>query len=159
MDSSKINNNTDTKNRFYGFFQTIFTYYWQTIIFFMLLVIILLLLKYAHNNLNFPESKMIINWFAIIVIGNLLITYSIIMIYQQVKNQPGYEGPSGLQGPLGSQGGSDVCSYCNKKEEGMEPVNELVAPPQPVLPGEVIATPSVRETYFKNRRQIPSNAA
>ena len=53
----------EEKNKFYGFFQTIVANYWYTIIFILLIVLLLITLKYAQNNLNFPESKMILNWF------------------------------------------------------------------------------------------------
>ena len=128
----------EKKNKFYGFFQTVIINYWQTILFIFLIVILLVTLKYAQDRLDFPESKMVLNWFGLIVIGNLLITYFILIIYQQVKNQPGFVGSSGYQGPIGNQGYSDYCEVCKEKLDIMEHEYEVVAPPQPLMPEKII---------------------
>jgi hypothetical protein len=135
------------KNKFYGFMEVFINNYWQTILFIFLIVILLIILKYSQDKLDFPESKMIINWFGIVMIGNLLITYSIIMIYQKVKNQPGFEGAPGYQGKIGSSGENDYCDTCNIKVNKMEQVYELTPPQQPLMPEKII----VEKTKAKPR--------
>lgn len=125
------------KERFYSFFQAIANNYWQTIIFIIIIVMLLLLLKYAQNKLDFPNSKMILNWFAMIVIFNLFITYSILMMYKQVKNQTGFQGAKGYQGPIGAQGYVDYCTGCTKKIDTFEQVYEETTKPQPILPEKI----------------------
>jgi hypothetical protein len=126
------------KNKFYGFMEVFINNYWQTILFILFIILLLIVLKYTQDKLDFPESKMVINWFGIIVIGNLLITYSIMMIYQKVKNQSGFEGAPGYQGKIGSQGNNDYCEMCKEKVDMMEPVYELTPPQQPLMPKEII---------------------
>ncbi len=133
-----MKNTNINKNKFYGFFEVFINNYWQTILFILLIVLLLITLKYTQDKLDFPESKMIINWFGIIVIGNLLITYSIMMIYQKVKNQPGFEGAPGYQGKIGSSGENDYCEVCKEKVNQMEQVYELTAPQQPLMPEKII---------------------
>ena len=65
---------------------------------------------------------------------NLLITYFILIIYQQVKNQPGFVGSVGYQGPIGRQGYSDYCGVCKEKLDIMEQEDEVLAPQQPLMP-------------------------
>ena len=134
----------EEKNKFYGFFQTIVANYWYTIIFILLIVLLLITLKYAQNNLNFPESKMILNWFGMIVIGNLLITYVILMMYKQVKSQKGDVGAPGYQGPIGTQGQTDYCATCEKKLDIMEQEYEVVSPSQPLLPKKIIIERTIK---------------
>jgi hypothetical protein len=143
--SEKKNNVNSRKNKFYGFIEVFINNYWQTILFILLIVLLLVTLKYVQDKLDFPESKMIINWFGIIVIGNLLITYSIMMIYQKVKNQPGIEGAPGYQGKIGSSGENDYCEVCKEKVNTMEQVYELTPPQQPLMPEKII----VKKTKVK----------
>lgn len=135
MDQTNI---YEGKNKFYGFFETIVANYWYTILFIIIIILLLITLQYAQNNLDFPESKMILNWFGIVVIGNLLITYVILMMYNQVKSQRGDVGAPGYQGPIGNQGQTDYCATCEKKLDIMEHEYEVVAPPQPLLPEKII---------------------
>jgi hypothetical protein len=126
------------KNKFYGFIEVFINNYWQTIVFILFIVLLMITLKYIQDKLDFPESKMVLNWFGIIVIGNLLITYSIMMIYQKVKNQPGFEGAPGYQGKIGSSGENDFCDVCNEKVDKMEQVYELTPPQQPLMPEKIV---------------------
>lgn len=126
------------KNKFYSFIEVFINNYWQTILFILLIVLLVISLKYIQDKLDFPESKMILNWFGIIVIGNLFITYSIFMIYQKVKNQPGYEGAPGYQGKIGTSGENDFCEVCNEKVDKMEQVYELTPPQQPLMPQKIV---------------------
>lgn len=135
MDQTDLNIN---QPKFYGFFETIIENYWNSLLFIFLVVMLLLTLKYAENNLNFPESKMILRWFAIVVMGNLLITFVVLMMYNQVKNQKGLVGAPGFQGPIGNQGQTDYCATCEKKLDIMEQEREVVAPPQPLLPEKIV---------------------
>jgi hypothetical protein len=157
MKNTNKNTNTNTnikKNKFYGFIEVFINNYWQTILFILLIVLLLIILKYSQDKLDFPESKMIINWFGIIMIGNLLITYSIMMIYQKVKNQTGFEGAPGYQGKIGSSGENDYCDVCNVKVNKMEQVYELTPPQQPLMPEKII----VEKTKVKPKRMKPFSA-
>jgi hypothetical protein len=141
MSTNKTKNTVDQikkQNQFYSYTGSFIANNWMAFIFLLLIILLLVVVKYAQDKLNFPESKLVLNWFAIIVVGNLMMTYSIIMIYQKVKNQQGFEGSPGYQGPIGDTGKSDFCGFCKPKENIMEPDYELVAPPQPVLPADII---------------------
>jgi hypothetical protein len=127
--------------KFYGFFQAITDNYLYSLFFIFLVIMLIITLKYAESNLDFPESKMILRWFAIIVMGNLLITYVVLMMYNQVKNQKGLLGGPGFQGPIGNQGKTDYCATCEKKLDVMEQEYEVLAPPQPLLPEKIIIEP------------------
>ena len=150
-DKMKNTNTNIKKNKFYGFIEVFINNYWQTILFILLIVLLLIILKYSQDKLDFPESKMIINWFGIIMIGNLLITYSIMMIYQKVKNQPGFEGAPGYQGKIGSSGENDYCDICNIKVNEMQQVYELTPPQQPLMPEKIV----VEQTKVKPKRMKP----
>ncbi len=126
------------QNQFYSYSGSFIKKYWLGFIFLLLIILLLIIVKYAQDKLNFPESKLVLNWFAIIVVCNLMITYAIIMIYQKVKNDQGFVGAPGYQGPVGDTGKSDFCGVCKAKENIMEPDYELVSPPQPVLPSEIV---------------------
>ncbi len=127
--------------KFYGFFEAIMDNYLYSLFFIFLVIMLIITLKYAETNLDFPESKMILRWFSIIVMGNLLITYVVLMMYNQVKNQKGLLGAPGFQGPIGNQGKTDYCATCEKKLDMMEQEYEVVAPPQPLLPEKIIIEP------------------
>jgi hypothetical protein len=149
--SDKIKNTSQNKNKFYGFIEVFINNYWQTILFILLIVLLLISLKFMQDKLDFPESKMIINWFGIIMISNLFITYSIFMIYQKVKNQPGFEGAPGYQGKIGGYGENDYCEVCKEKVNTMEQVYELTPPQQPLMPEKII----VEKTKVKPKKMKP----
>jgi uncharacterized membrane protein (DUF485 family) len=136
--SSNQTDEIKKQNQFYSYSGSFIKKYWIGLIFLLLIILLLVILKYAQDKLNFPESKMVLNWFGIIVVCNLMITYAIIMIYQKVKNEQGFVGAPGYQGPVGDTGKSDFCGVCKEKQNIMEPDYELVAPPQPILPAEIV---------------------
>jgi hypothetical protein len=144
------------KENFYGFFKTIADNYSQTIVFIIIIIGILVGLKYAQTKLDFPNSKMILNWFGIIVICNLFITYSILMTYQQVKNQRGFQGSAGYQGPIGSQGYIDYCTSCDKKIDTFEQVYEDTLKPQPLLPEKITVerTKALPKKFNKKKNNL-----
>jgi hypothetical protein len=132
---------TTKEVQYYGFIQTVTHNYWQTIIFIIIIIGLIFVIQYAQKRLNFPESKMIINWFGFIIIMNVLITYGTIMMYKQVKNQQGYSGAKGVQGPMGDQGRSEYCDQCTAP---IKTVEQLYAEPkikQPILPETIVAEP------------------
>ena len=126
------------QNQFNGFFYTIFNKYWQTLIFFVIITILIVGLQYVQKRLQFSESKMIINWFGILIIVNVIITYTTIIIYQQVKEQPGILGAPGVQGPTGDQGYSDYCATCNSPVQTFNQKPEEAPIKQPLLPDKII---------------------
>ncbi len=152
MDSE--NDTVVKQSNFYAFTSSLLINYWATFLFILIIILLLVILKYAQDKLDFPESKLILNWFGIVVIGNLFVTYSIIMTYQSVKNQQGFVGPSGYQGPIGDFGESDYCNQCKEKLDIMEPDYEMVSPPQPLMPNEII----VERTKVKPTK-MPVNPA
>jgi hypothetical protein len=148
------NDTVAKQSNFYAFTSSLLINYWATFLFILIIILLLVILKYAQDKLDFPESKLILNWFGIVVIGNLFVTYSIIMTYQSVKNQQGFVGPSGYQGPIGDFGESDYCNQCKEKLDIMEPDYEMVSPPQPLMPNEII----VERTKVKPTK-MPVNPA
>jgi hypothetical protein len=126
--------------KFNGFFETIFNKYWQTFFFIITICILIIGLQYIQKKLQFSESKMIINWFGFLIIINVILTYTTIIIYQQVQSQPGIPGAPGVQGPIGASGDDDSCNECNKKPKIFEQVylekEKLVK--QPLLPDKII---------------------
>jgi hypothetical protein len=133
---------TPKEIEYYGFLKTIGSNYGYTILFFFIIIGLIFVLQYAQKKLNFPESKMIVNWFGFIIIINVLITYGTIMMYQQVKNQKGYIGAKGVQGPIGEQGYNEFCDQCAKEIKIVQPLFAEPKIKQPILP-EVINTDSV----------------
>ncbi len=126
------------QNQFNGFFYTVFNKYWQTLIFGIIIIILIVGLQYVQKRLQFSESKMIINWFGILIIVNVIITYTTIIIYQQVKEQPGVPGAPGVQGPTGDQGYSDYCGTCNTAVQTFKQKPEEAPIKQPLLPDKII---------------------
>jgi hypothetical protein len=63
------------------------------------------------------------------------------IIYRQVKNQPGLPGPPGYQGQFGDQGYSQNCSICETEIKTMELPFEEPAIKQPVLPEKIDLKP------------------
>lgn len=139
------------KNEFNGFMYTIFNKYWQLLIFIIIIGVLIFGLQYVQKRLQFSESKMIINWFGFLIIINVIITYTTIIIYQQVKEQPGLPGAPGVQGPSGEQGYSDYCETCNKKIQTFEqePVIEPIK--QPILPDKIIVEHKPLKDKTKNK--------
>ena len=78
------------------------------------------------------------------------------MTYQQVKNQPGFEGSSGYQGPIGSQGYLDYCTSCDKKIDTFEQVYEDTLKPQPLLPEKITVerTKALPKNFNKNKNNL-----
>jgi hypothetical protein len=126
------------QNQFNGFFYTIFNKYWQTLIFIIIVSVLIFGLQYVQKKLQFSESKMIINWFGILIIVNVILTYTTIIIYQQVQEQPGMPGAPGVQGPTGDRGYSDYCASCQTKEQTFKQVPDENYIKQPILPEKII---------------------
>lgn len=122
-------------------FGTIGKYHWQSIVFVLILFGFVLGLRIASQKLNFPESRSILNWFGLIVLGNLLITYIIMITYRHVKSQKGFEGTMGHQGQQGDKGYTQNCGVCNQEIKTMEQPFEDVAIRQPVLPDKLNIKP------------------
>lgn len=129
---------TTKEAQFNGFLQMIFNKYWQTFFFLLIVCILIIGLQYVQKRLQFHESKMIINWFGILIIVNVIITYTTIIIYQQVKEQPGIPGAPGVQGPVGYNGEDDTCNECNKKPKVFEQVYSEEPINQPLLPDKIV---------------------
>ncbi len=122
------------QGEFMGFFYSAFKNYWYTLIFIFILTVLILGLRYIHNKLQYSETKLIINWFGILIIINVILTYVIIIVYRQVKVQPGIPGPRGVQGPVGDIGESDYCTQCNAKIPVNDPIYDDPPQKQPLLP-------------------------
>jgi hypothetical protein len=140
-EDSKILGGTEKEVQYYSFMQTITSSYGYTIFFILLIIGLIFLIQYAQKRLNFPESKMIVNWFGFIIIINVLITYGTIMMYKQVKNQKGYVGVKGVQGPVGDQGMSEYCDQCTAPIKTVEQVYAGPKVKQPILPDTIVAEP------------------
>jgi hypothetical protein len=141
------------QNQFNGFFYTVFNKYWQTLIFFVIIVVLIVGLQYVQKRLQFSESKMIINWFGILIIVNVIITYTTIIIYQQVKDQSGLPGAPGVQGPTGEQGYSDYCATCNKEVQTFKQKPEEAPIKQPILPDKIIVEHKPKKQKNKSQPQ------
>ncbi len=124
--------------QFNGFLQTMFNRYWQTFFFIVIICILVIGLQYIQKKLQFHESKIIINWFGFLIIINVIITYTTIIIYQQVKTQPGIPGAPGVQGPVGSTGEDDTCNECSEKPQVFQQVYTEEPVNQPLLPDKII---------------------
>ena len=122
------------QGEFMGFFYSAFKNYWYTLIFILILTVLILGLRYVHHKLQYSETKLIINWFGILIIVNVILTYVIIITYRQVKVQPGIPGPRGIQGPIGNIGDSDYCTQCSAKIPVNDPVYQDPPVKQPLLP-------------------------
>ena len=140
------------QNQFNGFIYTIFNKYWQTLIFIVIIGVLIFGLQYVQKRLQFSESKMIINWFGFLIIINVIITYTTIIIYQQVKEQPGLPGAPGVQGPTGDQGYSEYCTNCDLKMQTFNkvPIEEPIK--QPILPDKIIIEHKPIKEKMKNSK-------
>jgi hypothetical protein len=130
--------------KFEGFFKTIRKNYLYTILFFILIIGLVIGLQYAQKKLEFNESKMILGWFAFIIIANLIITYTNLIMYKQIKTTVGIQGPKGYDGPHGDQGAFDSCAQCGTKDVIFEQIYAEPGIAEPILP-EKIDTRSVAE--------------
>jgi hypothetical protein len=128
----------EKQNQFIGFFYIAFNKYWQTLIFIIVLSVLIFGFRYIHNKLQFSENKTIANWFGILIIVNVILTYIIIIIYQQVSEQPGIPGPAGVQGPQGNMGESSLCSKCNAQIPVYEQEYDETPVKQPLLPDKIV---------------------
>jgi hypothetical protein len=126
---------------YYGFLKTIASNYGYTILFLIIIVGLIFLIQYAQKKLNFPESKMIVNWFGFIIVINVIITYGTIMMYKQVKNQKGYIGSKGVHGPIGDQGSSEYCDQCASEIKTVQPIFAESKIKQPLLPETINTDP------------------
>ncbi len=129
------------QGEFIGFFQTSFNKYYQTIFFVILITILVLGLRYLHIRLQYSENKMIVNWFGLLIICNVILSYVIIIMYQQIQLSPGIPGPQGVQGPQGDSGENDYCTQCSTKVPVFQPKYEDPPPKQPSLPEKLIVEP------------------
>ena len=130
--------------KFDSFFLTIRKKYWHSILFIITIIGLIFGLQYAQKKLAFNESKMILGWFAFIIIANVIITYVNLIMYQQIKNKIGIQGPKGYQGPHGDQGVFDSCAQCGNKEVIFDQIYAEPGIAEPVLP-ERIDTRTVKE--------------
>ncbi len=132
---------TSKEIQYYGFLQTIASNYGYTILFIIIIGALIFLIQYAQKKLNFPESKMIVNWFGFIIVINVIITYGTIMMYKQVKNQKGYVGSKGVQGPNGDQGSNEYCTQCAEEIKTVQPIYAEPKIKQPLLPETINTDP------------------
>ena len=130
--------------KFEGFFKTVRKNYLYTILFFILIIGLVIGLQYAQKKLEFNESKMILGWFAFIIIANLIITYTNLIMYRQIKSKVGIQGPKGYDGPHGEQGTFDSCAQCGTKDVIFEQIYAEQGIAEPILP-EKIDTRSIAE--------------
>jgi len=126
---------------YYGFLKTLGSNYGYTILFLIIIASLIFLIQYAQKKLNFPESKMIVNWFGFIIVVNVMITYGTIMMYKQVKNQKGYIGSKGVQGAIGDQGRSEYCEQCATEIKTVQPIYAEPKIKQPLLPETINTDP------------------
>ncbi len=136
---------TSKEIQYYGFLQTIASNYGYTILFIIIIGALIFLIQYAQKKLNFPESKMIVNWFGFIIVINVIITYGTIMMYKQVKNQKGYVGIKGVQGPVGDQGMNVYCSQCAEEVKTVQPLYGGPKIKSPFLPETIVIEPEDEE--------------
>jgi hypothetical protein len=151
-----IKNNTKTKDdireeQFIGFFETILNNYKEAIIFVVIIILILLLMWYANSKLDFEESKMILNWFGIIVVINVILTYTILIISNQIKNQKGISGAKGYSGLMGKSGGNSYCSVCDKEVEQVGFIEKEKPIKMPLLPAEIIIPSRKKNSKSKTK--------
>lgn len=136
LDQDAINM-VQKEKQFIGFFSTIYSNYHITIGIFIIVCILVFGLRYLNKTLQFSENKLMINWFGILIIINIILTYVIIIIYRQVNTTLGIPGPPGVQGPIGNKGDDDYCSECNTKIPKFEPKYEGPPFKQPILPDTI----------------------
>lgn len=144
---------TKKEIEYYGFLQTITRNYGYTILFIFIIVGLVFLIQYAQKKLNFPESKMIVNWFGFIIVINVIITYGTIMMYKQVKNQKGYVGINGVQGPTGDQGMSEYCDQCATEIKTVQPIYAEPKIKQPILPETINVEPIGLDEEEENEKE------
>ncbi len=130
--------------KFDGFFKTVKKNYIYTILFFILIIGLVVGLQYAQKRLEFSESKMILGWFAFIIIANVIITYTNLTMNRQIKTQVGMQGPRGYEGPHGEQGVFNSCVECGTKNVIFEQIYAEPGIAEPILP-EKIDTRSIAE--------------
>ncbi len=123
--------------KFEGFFKTVQKNYLYTILFVIVIIVLVVCLQYAQKRLEFNESKMILGWFAFIIIANIIITYTNLIMYKQIKTKIGLPGPKGYDGPHGEQGSFDSCAQCGIKTPIFEQIYAEPGIAEPILPEKI----------------------
>jgi len=105
-------------------------------------ICIIILVVYAGQYINrystIEETKMIVQWFVLLIIINIVITTFILISYGTIKYKKGPRGPSGNRGPDGSQGRDGSCVMCTPALMGLKPIRPLnkVDRIDPMVPNE-----------------------
>lgn len=69
--------------------------------------------KYITEYSTNPDTKMIIKWFTLLIVINIVITTFIFISYTGIKFKQGPPGPKGKRGSDGSQGKDGTCIMCS----------------------------------------------
>lgn len=101
---------------------TIFLYIFITII--LSLGIVYLgnsIAQYTDNK----NVKMVINWFSLLAVLNVMVMMFIFASYNTLRFKPGPRGPSGPRGVIGSTGRDGSCVMCGPAINGLKPIRPL----------------------------------
>lgn len=74
------------------------------------------------------STKLVINWFIILAIMNIIITMFIFASYDTLKIKRGPIGPKGKRGVSGSTGKNASCMKCAPAISGLKPIRPLNKP-------------------------------
>lgn len=101
---------------------TIFIYLFVTIILSLAIVYGGSIISGYTQNEN---TKMVINWFTLLAILNVMIMMFILASYNTLQFKPGPAGPAGKRGVIGASGKDGSCVMCKPAIDGLKPIRPL----------------------------------
>lgn len=88
----------------------------------ILIILIIYAGKYITNYATTNNAKIVINWFTILAILNILILMFLLTTYGTLQFKPGPPGPPGYRGIDGYQGKDGSCKICKPDVSGLKQI-------------------------------------
>lgn len=103
-----------------------------------LIILIVYAGKYIMEYSSHSDTKMIIQWFILLIILNIFITTFILASYRVIKFKHGPTGPKGKRGADGKQGKDGSCVMCTPALMGLKsiPITNKIDRIDPMLPDD-----------------------
>jgi hypothetical protein len=116
---------------------------------FGIIILIVYISRYISDHATNESTKMVIQWFTLLIIINIIITTFILSSYTTIKFKKGPRGPQGKRGVDGTQGKNGTCIMCGPALMGLKPVrlSNRIDRIDPMIPNEE------RKLFVTNRKQ------
>ena len=99
--------------------------FYYILITFILSILIIYIGSTVSSYTDNKNVKMVINWFSLLAILNIMIMMFILASYNTIRFKPGTIGPPGERGVIGYRGKDGSCAMCQPAINGLKPIRPL----------------------------------